>query len=109
MFWSTKADIKMADRLLLYRVTDSKSNIIHSSSSQRDEIRRIPRDINYTDVSALYDFFDIMAAKAFGTTLNLCNSTHHARTRSSARMRRLPWLLNLWSKLPGRDNEIIIW
>lgn len=75
MFWSTKADIKLADRLLLYRVTDQSSNILHSSSSQRDEIRRMPRDINYTDVSALYDFFDVMAAKAFATTLNLCSST----------------------------------
>jgi hypothetical protein len=75
MFWSTKANIKMADRLLLYRVTDQSSNILHSSSNQRDEIRRIPRDINYTDVTALYNFFDIMAAKAFATTLNLCAST----------------------------------
>jgi len=75
MFWSTKASVKLADRLLLYRVTDSSSNIFHSSSSQRDEIRRIPREITYADVSGLYAFFDIMAAKAFATTLSLCAST----------------------------------
>merc|ERR1712096_410996 len=45
MFWATTADIQLADRLLLYRVTDTSSNILKSDTNARDEIRHIPAAI----------------------------------------------------------------
>jgi hypothetical protein len=72
LFYATNADIKLADRLLLYRVTDTSANILHDESNQKDEIRRIPREITYNDTQGLFNFFDILAAQAFASSLGLC-------------------------------------
>merc|ERR1711920_414805 len=73
VFWSTQADLKMANRLFLYRVTDTSSNILHSSSSQRDEIRRVPRTITTNDTLALFHFFDVMAYTSIADSMQLCD------------------------------------
>jgi hypothetical protein len=76
MFWKTKADIKLADDFIIHRVVDQSSNIFSSKSNCKDTLVRKPKTITEDDITALTHFFDIMAATAFGTTLNLCGSTN---------------------------------
>lgn len=45
LFWSTQATIAVAPRLIIHRVTDTSSNILHSDSSQKDVIEQILRVI----------------------------------------------------------------
>jgi len=75
MFWKTKASIKLADDFIIHRVTDQSSNIFSSKSNCKDTLQRVPASITKDDIMGLNSFFDIMAAEAMASTLNLCGAS----------------------------------
>jgi hypothetical protein len=72
MFWKTKADIKLAPNFVIHRITDTSANMFHSSATQRDVLVKQARDITKDDITALYNFFDIMALKSISDSLQIC-------------------------------------
>jgi hypothetical protein len=74
IFWKTKAEIKLAPNFVIHRITDTSSNIFHSSATQRDVLQKQARDITTDDITALYHFFDIMALKTIAESTSLCQA-----------------------------------
>jgi len=71
-FYSVSSSLKLADRLMVYRITDTYENFFSSGSKSRDEIRHMPASITAQDILAFQMFINVLMGVDLAKNLNLC-------------------------------------